>query len=99
MNGFDWETYWAEREDNEVAARFALGMAEKLDAFIDWRGVSSFADFGCGPATMMLALAERHPSTSFHGFDVSQNVLSKNTLKAEGRISATHRSSRQPYPA
>jgi hypothetical protein len=35
MNGFDWETYWAEREDNEVAARFALGMAEKLDTFID----------------------------------------------------------------
>jgi 2-polyprenyl-3-methyl-5-hydroxy-6-metoxy-1,4-benzoquinol methylase len=83
MSGFDWHRYWAEHEENQVAAKFALGMAEKLDSFIRWDRVSSFADYGCGPATMLLALAQRHPETCFHGFDVSEPVLSRNRLKAE----------------
>ena len=31
---------------------------------------------------MILALAERHPETSFHGFDVSEPVLAKNRVRA-----------------
>jgi trans-aconitate methyltransferase len=57
-------------------------MAGKLEEFFDWKRVSSFADFGCGPATMILALAERHPETGFHGFDVSEPVLAKNRVRA-----------------
>ena len=82
MGGFDWLKYWAEHDENEAAAKFALSFAEKLDESIEWKRVSSFADFGCGPATMILALAERHPETSFHGFDASEPVLAKNRLKA-----------------
>jgi len=82
ISGFYWQRHWAEHDENE-AAKFALSIAEKLDTFIKWVRVSSFADFGCGPATMMLALAEWHPETSFHGFDASERVLSKGRLTAE----------------
>ena len=80
--GFDWRRYWAEHDENETAARFALKMADRLDEFLDWGRVSSFADYGCGPATMMLALAQRHPETAFYGFDTSDTVLAKNRAKA-----------------
>jgi len=82
MGGFDWGRYWAEHDENEGAANFALFMADKLDELFDWRRVSSFADFGCGPATMLFALAERHLGTSFHGFDVSEPVLANNRARA-----------------
>lgn len=82
MSGFDWHRYWAEHDENETAARFALKMADRLDEFLDWSRVSSFADCGCGPATMMLVLAQRHPETRFHGFDTSDTVLAKNRVKA-----------------
>jgi SAM-dependent methyltransferase len=82
MCGFDWRRYWIEHDENEGAAKFALSFADKLDETLDWKRVSSFADFGCGPATMLLALAERHPETSFHGFDASEPVLAKGRLKA-----------------
>ena len=82
MSGFDWRRYWTEHDENEGAAKFARFMADKLDELFDWKRVSSFADFGCGPATMMLALAERHPETRFQGFDVSEPVLARNRVRA-----------------
>jgi ubiquinone/menaquinone biosynthesis C-methylase UbiE len=82
MSGFDWRRHWAEHDENETAARFALKMADRLDEFLDWNGVSSFADYGCDPATMTLALAQRHPETSFYGFDFSDTLLAKNRVKA-----------------
>jgi len=82
MIGLDWRRYWTEHDENEGAAKFAQFMADKLDELFDWRRVSSFADFGCGPATMILVLAERHPETSFHGFDVSEPVLARNRVRA-----------------
>lgn len=57
-------------------------MADRLDGFLDWAKLPSFADFGCGPATMLLTLAERHPETGFHGYDSSYTVLTKNTARA-----------------
>jgi len=82
MGGFDWGRHWAEHDENEAASRFALFMADRLDGFLDWRRVSSFADFGCGPATMMLALARRHPETVFHGYDSSGTIIAKDTARA-----------------
>jgi len=82
MSSFDWRRYWAEHDESETAARFALKMADTLDELLDWNELSSFADYGCGPATTMLALAQRHPETSFYGFDFSDTVLAKNRVKA-----------------
>jgi len=82
MIGLDWRRYWTEHDENEGAAKFAQFMAGKLEELLDWKSVSSFADFGCGPATMVFALAERHPETSLHGFDISETVLAKNRVRA-----------------
>ena len=79
---FDWEKYWKDTDEPISSTNFAKDMADRFIPLFDSFTVSTFADFGCGPATMILKLAEAYPDTVFYGYDLSEAVIQKNTMKA-----------------
>ena len=79
---FDWEKYWKDTDESISATNFAKGMADRFIPLFYSSTVSTFADFGCGPATMIFKLAETYPDTVFYGYDLSEAVIEKNTMKA-----------------
>ena len=82
MTAFDWEKHWKKVEEPEGARQFALRFADMLAGFIETNFIESVADYGCGPATTILALTRRFPRVSFHGFDAAASIISKNREKA-----------------
>ena len=79
---FDWETYWNDTDEPISATNFAKDMADRFMTLFDSFTVSTFADFGCGPATMIFKLAETYSDTLFYGFDFADSVIEKNILKS-----------------
>jgi trans-aconitate methyltransferase len=82
MVAFNWDRHWKEEEEPEGARQFALRFAEMLAGFMEGNRIESVADYGCGPATTLFALARRFPEVSFHGFDAAASIISKNREKA-----------------
>ena len=75
-------------------------MADRFIPLFDSFTVSTFADFGCGPASMILKLAEAYPDTVFYGYDLSEAVIQKNTMKAreQGLDNIFFEKENLPYP-
>lgn len=68
-------------------------MARRMDRFTRARvpEFASLADFGCGPAVMLLRLARNMPNCEFYGFDASRSVLSMDrNLAAERKLGNVH---------
>jgi trans-aconitate methyltransferase len=82
MSKFDWNEHWEVTSENEEARKFAIKMADMIGAFLQNKRIGSVADYGCGPATCLFALAERFPQIEFYGFDVAASIIEKNSEKA-----------------
>ena len=65
---FDWSKHWKVTCEDKGARKFAIKMADMIGGFMQNRGIDLVADYGCGPATLLFALAERFPQTEFYGF-------------------------------
>src|SRR5271157_148875 len=82
MSMFDWTKHWKVTCETKEARRFALMMADMLSASIRNKRTDSVADYGCGSATLLFALAERFPETEFRGFDIAESIIEQNSEKA-----------------
>ncbi len=82
---FYWEKYWKDTNESEIATNFALDMADRFKPIFETSPVSRFADFGCGPASMIFKLAESYPETLFYGFDLAESVIEKNVQVSRER--------------
>jgi trans-aconitate methyltransferase len=82
MSAFDWNKHWEDTCESEEARRFAIKMADMVSAFMQNKRIDLVADYGCGPATLLFALAERFPQTEFYGFDTAASIIEKNSEKA-----------------
>jgi trans-aconitate methyltransferase len=78
MSKFDWNRHWELKEEPEDAMRFAVKMAEMIADFIENKKITTVADYGCGPATLIFKLAERFPEKSFYGLDIAESIIQKN---------------------
>lgn len=82
MPAFDWNKHWEVTCEPEEAQKFAIKMADMICAFMQNKRICSVADYGCGPATLLFALAERFPQTEFYGFDIAASIIEKDFEKA-----------------
>jgi len=82
MNPIDWDKHWEIKEEPQDAQAFAEKMAQRIIDFVEGKKISSVADYGCGPASMLFTLAERLPEVHFHGYDTSEYIIKKNKEKA-----------------
>jgi len=82
MSTFDWNKHWEVASESREAREFAVKTAGMISVFMQDKRIDAVADYGCGPATMLFALAERFPRTEFWGFDVAASVIEKNSEKA-----------------
>ncbi len=80
--GVDWDEYWGRTDEPAGATEFAEKMAKMLDVLVNDHP-RNVADFGCGPATTLFALAGRHPNTLFTGYDCSGTILFRNRQRVE----------------
>lgn len=82
----DWDSYYEEGQYDRVAYIGREAMPELLDRFFDRFGLpGTFGSVGCGPAVTEFALAERYPSVSVDGYDVSAAVIEDNAALAAER--------------
>ena len=82
----DWNTFWAEADDERraMAATGQYGQAEPLARFMERRGISnSVASIGCGPAHILFELADRYPEVEFVGYDTAESVIVENRERVE----------------
>jgi len=79
---FDWNKHWEVTSEPEDARKGAIKLADVISAFLQDKRIGSVADYGCGPATLLFALAKRFPHIDFFGFDVAASVIKKDTEKA-----------------
>ena len=79
---FDWSKHWKVTCEPKGARKFAIKMADMIGDFMQNRGIDLVADYGCGPATLLFALAERFPQTEFYGFDVAESIIQRNIERA-----------------
>ena len=89
MSTLDWNKHWEVAGESREAREFAVKTADMISVFMQDRRIDSIADYGCGPATMLFALAERFPRTEFWGFDVAASAIEKNSEKAS-RLGLKH---------
>lgn len=82
MKPIDWDKHWTEKEEPRDAQAFAEKMAQRIIEFIEGKKISSVADYGCGPASMLFVLAEKLPQIRFYGYDASDSIIKKNREKA-----------------
>lgn len=82
VSTFNWNKHWGATCESEEARKFAIRMADMISAFMQNKRVDLVADYGCGPATMLFALAERFPQTEFYGFDMAASIIEKDFEKA-----------------
>lgn len=100
MASFNWDSYWAHKDESRSAQEFAVKLAKMLRCFIEDETIWRIADYGCGPATTLFALAAALPDVSFYGYDVAGSVVEKNTSKARslGLRNLFFRQDRLPNP-
>lgn len=77
----DWDAFWRAPltpADRESICRRGHDAARLLgDLFVE-RGIpESVASVGCGPAVVLLDLAEEFPGTEFHGYDPAPAALER----------------------
>jgi len=82
MPTFDWNKHWQDTKEPEDARKFAIKMADMISAFVQKRKMGLVADYGCGPATLLFALAQRFPQTEFYGFDIAASIIEQNSEQA-----------------
>jgi len=82
MPTFDWNKHWKVTCENEEARKFAIKMADMICHFMQNKRIQLVADYGCGPATLLFALAERFPQTEFYAFDAATSIIQKNIERA-----------------
>ena len=81
-SAFDWENYWSTTDEPEGATKFALDMAKRFEPLIREENVGTFADVGCGPATMLFVLAKMFPDIEFTGYDIAPSLVANNNNTA-----------------
>lgn len=77
----DWDAFWRASltpADRDAMCRRGHDAARLLgDLFVE-RGIpESVASMGCGPAVVLLDLAEEFPDTGFHGYDPAPAALER----------------------
>lgn len=82
----DWDAHWERTDRAELSEMRTAGvrMASRLERYLDGPP-DSLADVGCGPAFMLLELADRHPDATLVGYDVAPSVLRENRRRAAER--------------
>lgn len=78
----DWDQYWTIENESPEMREAAKKMVRRLRKFMRSIHVETFADFGCGPALMLLQLAEEYPHMEFYGYDSSAPVTARNRKRA-----------------
>jgi len=79
---FDWNKHWKVTCEPEEARKFATKMADRICDFMQNKRINLVADYGCGHATLLFALARIFPQTEFYGFDVAESVIQRNKERA-----------------
>lgn len=76
---FDWEACWADPPEYDGwSYEWGERLASTFDDLFGEVGTpGSVASVGCGPATTLLELAERHPETEFRGYDVAERAIAR----------------------
>ncbi len=80
----EWDVYWmtsGSPPDVVEAQRRWVHRIKRFSRIRDLR-FRYMADFGCGPGVTLLELAELYPDTSFHGFETSNGLASRNKAVA-----------------
>jgi len=94
----DWERFYREADYDRCAYLAGEEMADLLARFVE-RVAGDAADgrpadlasFGCGPAVVPFALAERFPDLSVYGYDLSETVVRDNRrLAGEADLDNLH---------
>ena len=80
-DSFDWDRHWTREEEPREAKAFAETMAQRITDFMEGKKITSMADYGCGPASMLFALAETCPDVQLYGYDASCSIIEKNQVK------------------
>jgi len=78
MPTFDWNKHWELTSEPEGAQQFAIKMADMISDFMQNKNMKTVADYGCGPATLLFTLAQRHPQVQFYGFDLADSIVKRN---------------------
>ncbi|WP_135822010.1 class I SAM-dependent methyltransferase [Halostella litorea] len=89
----DWERFYREADYDRCAYLAGEEMADLLARFVervadgDAAGgrPADLASFGCGPAVVPFALAERFPDLDVYGYDLSETVVRDNRRLAAER--------------
>jgi len=94
----DWERFYREADYDRCAYLAGEEMADLLARFVERvatpadRGRSAvgerpadLASFGCGPAVVPFALAERFPDLDVYGYDLSETVVRDDRRLADER--------------
>ncbi|WP_121821182.1 class I SAM-dependent methyltransferase [Halostella salina] len=96
----DWEQFYREADYDRCAYLAGEEMADLLARFLErvaggggaggnTGGSGEFpadlASFGCGPAVVPFALAERYPDLDVYGYDLSETVVRDNRRLADER--------------
>ena len=80
----------------DAAIPSLAGVVPKLEAG------AKVADVGCGAGGRLIALAERYPTSDFHGYDISEHALAvaaENLANAGATNVRFHNADRDPLPA
>jgi SAM-dependent methyltransferase len=84
----DWTTYWeqADETDRSDADPSGTYTRDPVFEFFEERGVpTSYADVGCGPATVPFSVAEQYPDTRVVGYDAASPVIERNRARVTER--------------
>lgn len=94
----DWERFYREADYDRCAYLAGEEMADLLARFVERAATpddggpetvgdrpADLASFGCGPAVVPFALAERFPELDVYGYDLSETVVRDNRRLADER--------------
>ncbi|MWG34925.1 class I SAM-dependent methyltransferase [Halomarina oriensis] len=84
----EWTEFYRERDYDRIAYLAGEEMPDLLERFFERTRVpETMLSVGCGPAVTEFAVAERHPETSVHGVDVSEDLMRDNRdLAADANV-------------
>lgn len=92
----DWDRYWEGadddvRADTSPSADFVVGPLQGFLTAMVPTGPNSYADIGCGPADLALAVAKRYPDATVFGYDSAEAVLAenRNRVREAGPVDVT----------
>jgi trans-aconitate methyltransferase len=79
----EWTEFYRERDYDRIAYLAGEDMPDLLERFFERTRVpDTMLSVGCGPAVTEFAVAERHPGTTVHGVDVSEDLMTDNRALA-----------------